>query len=99
MAEYEDFKSIPVGKLGIIPLPGCEMLASKIDYYLVKWRREWKNEHKESIQFDGYQRDSYIINASFPRFGTGEGKCVIKETVRGFDLFILCDPLPCPPQR
>ena len=53
MAEYEDFKSIPVGKLGIIPLPGCEMLASKIDYYLVKWRREWKNEHKESIQFDG----------------------------------------------
>lgn len=92
MAEYEDFKSIPVGKLGIIPLPGCEMLASKIDYYLVKWRREWKNEHKESIQFDGYQRDSYIINASFPRFGTGEGKCVIKETIRGFDLFILCDP-------
>ena len=68
------------------------MLASKIDYYLVKWRREWKNEHKESIQFDGYQRDSYIINASFPRFGTGEGKCVIKETIRGFDLFILCDP-------
>ena len=78
MAEYEDFKSIPVGKLGIIPLPGCEMLASKIDYYLVKWRREWKNEHKESIQFDGYQRVSYILHASFPRFGTGEGKCVIK---------------------
>ncbi|MCQ2475733.1 MAG: ribose-phosphate pyrophosphokinase [Clostridia bacterium] len=92
MPEYEDFTSIPVGKLGIIALPGCEQFASKIDYYLVKWRKERESEHKDSIQFTGYERDSYIINASFPRFGTGEGKCVIKDTVRGYDVFILCDP-------
>lgn len=92
MPEYEDFTSIPVGKLGIIALPGCEQFASKIDYYLVKWRKERESEHKDSIQFTGYERDSYIINASFPRFGTGEGKCVIKDTVRGYDVFVLCDP-------
>lgn len=92
MPEYEDFTSIPVGKLGIIALPGCEQFASKIDYYLVKWRKERESEHKDSIQFTGYERDSYIIHASFPRFGTGEGKCLIKDTVRGHDVFILCDP-------
>ncbi len=92
MPEYEDFTSIPVGKLGIIALPGCEQFASKIEYYLVKWRKERESEHKDTIQFTGYERESYIINASFPRFGTGEGKCVIKETVRGYDIFILCDP-------
>lgn len=92
MPEYEDFTSIPVGKLGIIALPGCEQFASKIDYYLVKWRKERESEHKDSIQFTGYERDSYIIHASFPRFGTGEGKCLIKDTVRGHDIFILCDP-------
>ena len=93
MAEYEDFKSIPVGKLGIIPLPGCEMLASKIDYYLVKCGEE---NGKTSIRSLSSLTDiREIPTSSTPPSrdsGTGEGKCVIKETVRGFDLFILCDP-------
>ncbi len=88
---YEEFTTIPVGKLGIIALPGCESVAQKIDSYLVKWRKERESEHKDTLQFAGYERDTYIINASFPRFGTGEGKCVIKDTVRGYDIFILCD--------
>ena len=88
---YEEFTTIPVGKLGIIALPGCEKVAEKIDTYLVKWRKERESEHKDTLQFAGYERDTYIINASFPRFGTGEGKCVIKDTVRGYDIFILCD--------
>ena len=91
MPEYKDFTTIPVGQLGIIALPGCEAVAQKIDSYLKKWRAERESEHKSTIQFTGYERESYIINASFPRFGTGEGKCVIKDTVRGFDVFILCD--------
>ncbi len=91
MPDYQDFTTIPVGQLGIIALPGCEEVAKKIDSYLVKWRKERESEHKSTLQFNGYERDSYIIDASFPRFGTGEGKCVIKETVRGFDIFILCD--------
>ncbi len=92
MPDYEDFTTIPVGQLGILPLPGCEEVAKKIDSYLVKWRKERESEHKMTLPFAGYEKESYIIKASFPRFGTGEGKCVINQTVRGFDVFILCDP-------
>ena len=92
MPDYEDFKTIPVGQLGIIALPGCETIAKKIDNYLVNWRKERDSEHKLTLPFAGYERETYLIKASFPRFGTGEGKCVINETVRGFDIFILCDP-------
>ncbi len=92
MPDYEDFKTIPVGQLGIIALPGCEEIAKKIDNYLVNWRKERESEHKFTLPFVGYERESYLIKAAFPRFGTGEGKCVINETVRGFDIFILCDP-------
>ena len=91
MPDYEDFKTIPYGQLGIIALPGCEEFAAKIDNYLVSWRKARDSEHKFTLPFAGYERETYIIKASFPRFGTGEGKCVINETVRGFDVFILCD--------
>ncbi len=86
-----DFNTIPVGQLGIIALPGCEDLAKKIDTYLVKWRHERDSEHKTTIAFAGYQRETYLLNMHFPRFGTGEGKATISETVRGFDIFIVCD--------
>ncbi len=81
------FKTEPIGKLGILPVKGCEELAKKIDYYLVRSRKERENDH-----FDEYKRSTYIIDADYVRFGSGEGKCVIKESVRGFDIFILCDP-------
>ena len=92
MPDYQDFTTIPYGQLGILALPGCEEVAKKIDSYLVKWRKERDSEHKMTLPFAGYEKDSYIIKAAFPRFGTGEGKCVINQTVRGFDVFILCDP-------
>lgn len=92
MPDYtQEFTTIPYGPLGIIALPGCEELASKIDRYIVKWRAQKQSEHKHSIAFAGYERDSYIINAAFPRFGTGEGKGTILESVRGYDLFIIAD--------
>lgn len=87
----EEFTNVPVGRLGIISLPGCEDLTNKIDNYIVKWRAERQSEHKSSIIFSGYQKDSYILNVEFTRFGTGEGKATIKETVRGYDIFIVCD--------
>ena len=92
MPDYtQEFTTIPYGPLGIIALPGCEELASKIDKYIVKWRAQKQSEHKHSIAFAGYERDSYLIKASFPRFGTGEGKGTISESVRGYDLFIVAD--------
>ena len=83
--------TIPVGPLGIIALPGCEDLAKKIDDYLTSWRRERESEHKDTIAFYGYERDSYLIKANFTRFGSGEGKCLLNDTVRGYDIYILVD--------
>ena len=91
MSEKEDFSNIPFGSLGIIALPGCEELARKIDNYLASWRAERDSEHKNSIAFFGYMRDSYLMNIDFPRFGTGEGKAVIHNSVRGYDIYIVCD--------
>ncbi len=89
--EKRNLETIPVGSLGIIPLEGCKALGEKVDYYLVKWRTERESEHKDSLAFSGYQRDSYILNAAVPRFGSGEAKGVIKESVRGSDLYLLVD--------
>lgn len=87
----EKVQTIPYGPLGIIALPGTEALAMKIDQYLVKWRQEQAEAHKENIAFYGYQRDSYMIETSIARFGSGEGKAVINDTIRGYDLYILVD--------
>ena len=86
-----DVQTIPYGPLGIIPLPGCEKLAEKIDNYIVNWRKEQAEDHKNTIAFYGYQRDTYIINTTVARFGSGEGKAVINESIRGYDLYIICD--------
>ena len=89
--EKRNLESIPVGSLGMIPLKSCEELGEKVDYYLVKWRTEREHEHKNSLAFAGYQRDTYILSAKTPRFGSGEAKGVINESVRGYDVYILVD--------
>lgn len=89
--EKRDLETIPVGSLGIIPLKGCSSLGEKVDYYLVKWRAERENEHKGSLAFTGYERPSYLLGADVPRFGSGEAKGVIKESVRGDDLYLMVD--------
>ena len=90
---YEEkiIETIPVGPLGLIPLKSCTGLGKKVDDYLVEWRRERESEHKSTIAFSGYQRDSYIIEAATPRFGSGEGKGTINASVRGDDLYIMVD--------
>ena len=90
---YEEkiIETIPVGPLGLIPLKSCAELGKKVDEYLVAWRKERESEHKSTIAFAGYQRDSYIVKASTPRFGSGEGKGMLEESVRGDDLYIMVD--------
>lgn len=87
----ENVETIPVGPLGIIAMPGCEALCDNIDKYLVKWRANQASEHQQNIAFYGYQRDTYKVNVSLPRFGSGEAKGVVNESVRGFDLYIITD--------
>ena len=89
--DKRNLETIPKGSLGLIPLASCKELGEKVDHYLVKWREKRQHEHKDTIAFKGYQSNSYIMDVSVPRFGTGEAKCVIKESVRGYDLFLLVD--------
>lgn len=84
-------ENIPVGSLGLIPVVGCEELGSKVNDYLVKWRKESAHEHKDDIAFSGYERDTYIIDTKVPRFGSGEAKGIINESVRGKDLYLMVD--------
>ena len=91
MKDEKIYETIPVGRMGLIPVDGCQSLAKAVDQYLVEWRKERLQEHKESMAFDGYERDSYIIDAKFPRFGSGEAKCELSQSIRGDDLFILVD--------
>ena len=83
--------NIPIGALGIIALDGCQELGKKVDDYIVKWRREDGHVHKDDVVFSGYERDSYLIDAKVPRFGSGEAKGIIGESVRGKDLYIMVD--------
>ena len=89
--EEKQIETIPVGPLGLIPLKSCEDLGKKVDAWLVEWRKERESEHKTTIAFAGYQRDSYIIGAKTPRFGSGEAKGELTESVRGDDLYLMVD--------
>lgn len=72
---YErNVETIPVGELGIIALKSCETLGKKIDAHIVKWRKEREHEHLGTPELRSYARDSYLIDASVPRFGSGEAK-------------------------
>ena len=83
--------NIPVGALGMISLPGCEEMGNRVNDYLVKWRKETNHEHKDNIVFSGYENDTYLINAKVPRFGSGEAKGIIEESVRGKELYLMVD--------
>ena len=79
-------------ELGIIALKSCEALGKKIDAHIVEWRKEREHEHLgQPSELRTYARDSYLINASVPRFGSGEAKGVINDSVRGDDLYLLVD--------
>ena len=89
--DTKNFQTIPVGPLGLIPLRSCTLLGNKVDAHLKAWREAREHEHKTTLAFEGYMKDSYIISASTPRFGSGEAKGVINESVRGEDLYLMVD--------
>ena len=87
----KELSTVPVGRLGLIPTDSCRPLGEKVDEWLVKWRNERTHPEIDSFSFEGYQRDSYTIKVQTPRFCSVEGKCVISESVRGDDVYILVD--------
>ena len=83
--------TVPFGPLGIVSLAGEEGFVKEVDDYLENWRSERDGLEKDHILFSGYERDSYIIGSKTPRFGSGEGKGVFEESVRGYDLYFISD--------
>ena len=87
-----DFKeTIPVGQLGIIPLQRSWELGKKVNEYIVSWRKERESAHSGNILFENYKQDTYIIDAKCSRFGSGEAKGTINESIRGKDLYLIVD--------
>ena len=75
------FHQPQVADLRLIACPGAEELTNLIDKHLVRWASE-----------AGYQTNSFIIESACPRFQSGDAKGLVKESVRGDDIFIVVDP-------
>ncbi len=84
-------EDISYGPLGIISMESFSSAGAKVDEYISGWRKKRESKYKSAPDFHNYQSDSYLIKMKCPRFGTGEAKCVINESVRGKDIFILLD--------
>lgn len=89
--KFQYYEAEPVGRLGIIPLQSCASLGKKVDDYLVSWRRGRALARSEIGKLDGYARSSYIVPTDVPRFGSGEAKAVLGESVRGDDIYLMVD--------
>ena len=91
MPNEKNLNTIPVGTLGLIPLESCASLGQKVNQYLTEWRAERSHAQSTALHFSEYSKDSYIVKAKNPRFGSGEAKGVIEESVRGCDLYLMVD--------
>lgn len=84
-------KTLPVAPLKLAALESCKELAQKVNDYIVSFRENTINEVTESPLYVNYRTNNYLVECDCPRFGSGEAKGVIKETIRGTDLFIMSD--------
>lgn len=83
--------AMPVAPLKIIATESCIDFARMVNDYLVDFRANVHNDLKNDPAFQGYSEDNYLVNAVCPRFGSGEGKAILNESIRGKDLFIMVD--------
>ena len=87
----QNLSNMPYGPLGIIAMQGIDTLGSNVNNYLLKWHELQDLQDEEYYTSPGQGREDFLIDAACPRFGTGEGKGVIRESVRGYDVYILID--------
>jgi len=89
----ESFLTYPMGPLGLIAMPGTEEIGEKVN----AWLKKWRDHTEESMPGDmrttpGFEREDFLVKVSCPRFSNGEAKGMLKESIRGYDIYILCDP-------
>lgn len=85
------FHSIPIAPLKLATLEGCRDLAEQVNHYLVSYRHNSPTLQIQNDNLQGYAADTYLVDCACPRFGSGEGKGVLNESIRGCDLFIMVD--------
>ena len=83
--------ALPVAPLKVLAMESAETIGRRVNNYLGEFRKNMKNTRHDDPAFQGYIENSYLVDASSPRFGSGEGKGIIRESVRGKDLFIIVD--------
>ncbi len=83
-------KTLPVAPLKIIALESCAELGQKVNDYIVSFRKG-SSETLAATRYVNYEMDNYLVKSSCPRFGSGEAKGVVHESLRGVDLFIMVD--------
>lgn len=83
--------ALPIAPLKIAALDSCKELGLRVDQYIVRFRQDTLRESLDSPLFSSYRLDSYLVESQCPRFGTGEAKGLIHESIRGKDLFIMVD--------
>ena len=86
-----DLKTLPVGPLGVIAMAGCEEMGEKVNSWLLKWHDLQETQDKDFYTLPGVDHDTFLIKTYCPRFGTGEAKGVVRESVRGYDIYIIVD--------
>lgn len=84
-------RTLPVAPLKIVAMESCRGLGQKVNDYIVSFRENTINEVSESSLYVNYKSNNYLVDCCCPRFGTGEAKGVLRETIRGTDLFIMTD--------
>lgn len=84
-------QALPVAPLKILALKSCESLAQKVDQYIVSFRKDSLHGFLDPVIYSSYEADTYLAKNSCPRFGSGEAKGLIGESIRGKDLFIMVD--------
>ena len=84
-------KTLPVAPLKIVAMESCRGLGQKVNDYIVSFRENTINEVSESSLYVNYKSNNYLVDCCCPRFGTGEAKGILRETIRGTDLFIMTD--------
>lgn len=90
-AGWKPFETRPIGPLGLIAMPGCEALGERMNKYLKDWREGIGEQDEDLYTFPGYNLDTFLLSIKCPRFGTGEGKGLLNQSVRGYDIYIISD--------
>lgn len=84
-------KTLPVAPLKLVAMESCIELGRKVNDHIVSFRKNTINEVSESPLYVNYRSNNYLVDCCCPRFGSGEGKGILRETIRGTDLFIMTD--------